>query len=306
MKKKILAIQGSSLKKINVTTDTTLFLSLEAQKRGYKVYYFEPKNLSFIDGKVVARCIDLVFFENKKKFYKINKSINFNLSNANIILIRNEPPFNQQYINSTFILEHIDKKVKIINHPKSIREVPEKLFSMSLNKYMPSTLISQNEEEIKRFFRKNKEVILKPIEGYGGNKVILLKNFNKKIINRYLKKYDHVMFQKFLPKISKGDRRVFIINGKNKGSITRVPKQGSILSNMGKGAKAKLNKLTKQELKISTKVGSLLKNNNIYFAGVDFVQGQLIGDINVTSPTGLKTYYNLTGINLAKYFWENI
>ena len=306
MKKKILAIQGSSLKKINVTTDTTLFLSLEAQKRGYKVYYFEPKNLSFLDGKVVARCIDLVFFENKKKFYKINKFINFNLSNANIILIRNEPPFNQQYINSTFILEHIDKKVKIINHPKSIREVPEKLFSMSLNKYMPSTLISQNEEEIKRFFRKNKEVILKPIEGYGGNKVILLKNFNKKIINRYLKKYDHVMFQKFLPKISKGDRRVFIINGKNKGSITRVPKQGSILSNMGKGAKAKLNKLTKQELKISTKVGSLLKNNNIYFAGVDFVQGQLIGDINVTSPTGLKTYYNLTGINLAKYFWENI
>ena len=306
MKKKILAIQGSSLKKINVTTDTTLFLSLEAQKRGYKVYYFEPKNLSFIDGKVVARCIDLVFFENKKKFYKINKSINFNLSNANIILIRNEPPFNQQYINTTFILEHIDKKVKIINHPKSIREVPEKLFSMSLNKYMPSTLISQNEEEIKRFFRKNKEVILKPIEGYGGNKVILLKNFNKKIINRYLKKYDHVMFQKFLPKISKGDRRVFIINGKNKGSITRVPKQGSILSNMGKGATAKLNKLTKQELKISTKVGSLLKNNNIYFAGVDFVQGQLIGDINVTSPTGLKTYYNLTGINLAKYFWENI
>ncbi|MDC0370068.1 glutathione synthase [Pelagibacteraceae bacterium] len=306
MKKKILAIQGSSLKKINVTTDTTLFLSLEAQKRGYKVYYFEPKNLSFLDGKVVARCIDLVFFENKKKFYKINKFINFNLSNANIILIRNEPPFNQQYINSTFILEHIDKKVKIINHPKSIREVPEKLFSMRLNKYMPSTLISQNEEEIKRFFRKNKEVILKPIEGYGGNKVILLKNFNKKIINRYLKKYDHVMFQKFLPKVSKGDRRVFIINGKNKGSITRVPKQGSILSNMGKGATAKLNKLTKQELKISTKVGSLLKNNNIYFAGVDFVQGQLIGDINVTSPTGLKTYYNLTGINLAKYFWENI
>ena len=306
MKKKILAIQGSSLKKINVTTDTTLFLSLEAQKRGYKVYYFEPKNLSFIDGKVVARYIDLVFFENKKKFYKINKSINFNLSNANIILIRNEPPFNQQYINTTFILEHIDKKVKIINHPKSIREVPEKLFSMRLNKYMPSTLISQNEEEIKRFFRKNKEVILKPIEGYGGNKVILLKNFNKKIINRYLKKYDHVMFQKFLPKVSKGDRRVFIINGKNKGSITRVPKQGSILSNMGKGATAKLNKLTKQELKISTKVGSLLKNNNIYFAGVDFVQGQLIGDINVTSPTGLKTYYNLTGINLAKYFWENI
>ena len=306
MKKKILAIQGSSLKKINRITDTTLFLALEAQRRNFKVYYFEPKNLSFLDGKVIAECIDLTFFENKKKFYTINKNLNFNLSNANVILIRNEPPFNQQYINSTFILQHIDKKVKIINHPKSIREVPEKLFSIRLNKYMPSTLISQNVEEIKKFLKKNKKIIIKPIDGHAGNNVILLKSFNLKIINRYLKKYDHVIFQKFLPEISKGDRRVFIINGKVKGSITRIPKQGSILSNVGKGASVKIDKLTKQELKISRHVGSLLKNNNIYFAGIDFIKGQLIGDINVTSPTGLSTYYKLTGINLAKYFWNNI
>ena len=306
MKKKILVIQGSNLKKVNVKTDTTLFLALEAQKRNFQIYYYEPKDLSFLDGRVIAKCISLTFYEGRNLFYKTKKKLDIDLSKANILLIRNEPPFDQQYINSTFILEHIEKKIKIINHPKSIREVPEKLFSIRLSKYMPSTLISQNFEEINKFFKKNKKVILKPIEGYSGNEVVLLKKFNKKIVNRYLKKYNHIIFQKFLPKIKNGDRRVFIINGKVKGSITRVPKQGSILSNMSKGAVAKINKLTIKELKISREVASLLIKKNIYFAGIDFVQGKLIGDINVTSPTGLVTYYNLTGINLAKYFWDNI
>jgi glutathione synthase len=306
MKKKILAIQGSSLKRVNIETDTTLFLALEAQKKGYQIYYYEPHNLSFIDGKVTVKCFQLTFFEKTKKFYKITKRLNFDLSKAKVLLIRNEPPFNQQYINTTFILEHIAKKVKIINHPRAIREVPEKLFSIKLIKYMPSTLISENTEEIKFFFKRHKKVIVKPINGYSGNEVILLKTFNIKIINKYLKKHNHVIFQKFLTKISEGDRRVFIINGKVKGSISRVPKQNSILSNMSKGAIAKINKLTSKELKISKEVAILLKKNNIYFAGVDFVQGQLIGDINVTSPTGLATHYSLTGINLAKYFWDNV
>jgi glutathione synthase len=306
MRKKILVIQGSSLKKVNIKTDTTLFLALEAQKRNFQVYYYEPKNLSFLNGKVIAKCFQLTFFENAKKFYKINKKLNFDLSRAKVLLIRNEPPFNQQFINTTFILENIARKVKIINHPKSIREVPEKLFSLKLIEYMPSTLISENMDEIKIFFRKHKKVIVKPINSYSGNEVILLKSFSSKIINKYLKKHNHVIFQKFLPKISQGDRRVFIINGKIKGSISRIPKKNSILSNMSKGATAKINKLTSKEIKISKEVAILLKKNNIYFAGVDFVQGQLIGDINVTSPTGLATHYNLTEINLAKYFWDNI
>jgi len=306
MPKKILAIQGSSLKKVNIETDTTLFLALEAQKRGYQIHYYEPQNLSFIDGKVTVKCFQLTFFKETKKFYKITKRLNFDLSKAKVLLIRNEPPFNQQYINTTFILEHISKKVKIINHPKSIREVPEKLFSIQLIKYMPSTLISENIEEIKIFFKKHKKIIIKPINGYSGNEVILLKKFNNKIIDKYLKKHNHVIFQKFLPQISKGDRRVFIINGKIKGSISRVPKKYSILSNMSKGAIAQINKLTKRQIKISKEVANLLNKDNIYFAGVDFVQDKLIGDINVTSPTGLTTYYKLTGKNLAKYFWDNI
>ncbi len=303
---KILAIQGSSLNRVNFETDTTFFLALEAQKRGYHIYYFEPENLSFINGSVFARCTYLKLYDDKKRFFKIIKKLNFNLINSKIILIRNEPPFNQQYINTTFILEHLSKTIKIVNHPKAIREVPEKLFSINFIKYMPSTLISEDLLEIKKFFKRNKEVVMKPINGYSGNEVVYLKNFNKNLIKRFIKKHNHIIFQKFLSKVSEGDKRVFIINGKIKGLISRVPKKGSILSNMSKGAHAILNDLTAKEKKISMEVARLLKQKQIYFAGIDFVQEKLIGDINVTSPTGLKTYFKLTNINLAKYFWDNI
>src|SRR5210317_186639 len=303
---KILAIQGSSLNRVNFETDTTFFLALEAQKRGYHIYYFEPENLSFINGSVFAKCTYLKLYDDKKRFFKIIKKLNFNLINYKIILIRNEPPFNQQYINTTFILEHLSKKIKIVNHPKAIREVPEKLFSINFIKYMPSTLISEDLLEIKKFFKRNKEVVMKPVNGHSGNEVVYLKNFNKNLIKRFIKKHNHIIFQKFLSKVSEGDKRVFIINGKIKGLISRVPKKGSILSNMSKGAHAILNDLTAKEKKISMEVARLLKQKQIYFAGIDFVQEKLIGDINVTSPTGLKTFFKLTNINLAKYFWDNI
>ena len=306
MKKKILAIQGSSLKKLNIRTDTSFLLGLEAQKRNYDIYYYEPKDLSFVDGKVIARCSKVKFQNNLKKPVKILKKVILSLIKAKLLLIRNEPPFNQQYINTTFILEHISNKIRIINDPKALREVPEKLFSLRLTKFMPSTLISEDLREIKKFFDKNKKVVIKPIESYSGNDVRLLNNFNKAQVIKYIKKYHHLMFQKFIPQITKGDKRVFIINGKIKGAISRLPKRGSILSNMSKGASAKKIKITNQELKISKIVASELKRKKIYFAGIDFIAGKLIGDINVTSPTGLKTYYDLTGINLAEYFFDNI
>jgi len=306
MKKKILAIQGSNLKKLNIRTDTSFFLGLEAQKRNYDIYYYEPKDLSFVDGKVIARCSKVKFQNDLKKPVKILKKGILNLIKAKLLLIRNEPPFNQQYINTTFILGHISNKIRIINDPKALREVPEKLFSLRLTKFMPSTLISEDLREIKKFFDKNKKVVIKPIESYSGNDVRLLNNFKKVQVVKYIKKYHHLMFQKFIPQITKGDKRVFIINGKVKGAISRLPKRGSILSNMSKGASAKKIKITNQELKISKIVASELKRKKIYFAGIDFIKGKLIGDINVTSPTGLKTYYDLTGINLAEYFFDNI
>ena len=303
---KILAIQGSDLKRVNIKTDTTILLAAEAQKRGYKIYYYEPENLSFLNGKVIALCKHIRIYDNKKNFYSIIKTINFNLEKSKVILIRNDPPFNSRYLYTTFLLNHIYKKVKIINHPSAVRNVSEKLFSINFMRYMPPTLISENIKEIRRFIKRYKAVVAKPINGFSGNNVILLKSFNATKIKKLLKTHNHLFFQKFLPGVYKGDKRVFIIKGKIVGAISRIPKKGSILSNMSKGAKAKLTKLTSKEIKASKFIGKLLVKNKIYFAGIDFVQEKLIGDINVTSPTGLAAYKRLSNINLAKTFWNNV
>ena len=171
---------------------------------------------------------------------------------------------------------------------------------------MPPTLISENIKEIKKFFKKYKSIVAKPINGFSGNNVTLFKTFDASKIKKLLKTHNHLFFQKFLPGVSKGDKRVFIIKGKVVGAISRIPRRGSILSNMSKGAYAKLTQLTTKEIKASNSIAKLLLKNKIYFAGIDFVQGKLIGDINVTSPTGLATYRDLSGINLAKQFWDNI
>ena len=303
---KILAIQGSNLKKVNIKTDTTILLASEAQKRGYKIFYFEPENLSFLNGKVSAFCKHIKINENKKKFYSLIRTVNFNLERSKVILIRNDPPFDNRYLYTTFLLNHISKKVKIINHPFAVRNISEKLFSINLMRYMPPTLISENLSEIRSFFKRHKAVVAKPINGFSGNNVVLFKTFNVNKLKKLLKNHNHLFFQKFLPGVSKGDKRVFIIKGKIVGAISRVPKKGSILSNMSKGAKAKSTKLTIKEINASKAIGKLLVKNNIFFAGIDFVQEKLIGDINVTSPTGLAAYKDLSGINLAKLFWNNI
>ena len=155
----------------------------------------------------------------------------------------------RSYISTTYILDTIKTKVKIINNPTSVRNISEKLYSSKYQKYMPNTIFTQNMDEIKKFFKKNKKVILKPIHSFSGNDIHLHTKFNSKFINKFIKKHDHIMCQRFLPKISKGDKRVFIINGKVCGAISRVPKRGSILSNMSKGASPINIKLTSKEIK---------------------------------------------------------
>tara|TARA_B100002051_G_scaffold168616_1_gene159253 strand:+ start:301 stop:1230 length:930 start_codon:yes stop_codon:yes gene_type:complete len=307
MKNKILAIQGDNLKKINPQSDTSIFLANEVQKKNYKIFYYEPKNLSIINKKVIANGTFIKLNYSNNKFFKIIKKQKLELINSKFILIRQDPPFNLEYITTTYMLDSIKKRVTILNNPTSIRNISEKLYSIYFKKFMPNTIFSQDINEVKKFFLKNKKIIMKPIHGHGGNEIYLLdKKFNKKIINKFIKKHGHTMFQKFLPKIKNGDKRVFIINGKICGAISRIPKKGSFLSNMSKGAIPTLTKLTKKENKISKIVANKLIKNDIYFAGIDFIDQKLNGDINITSPTGLKTYYDLSKINLAKVFWKGL
>ena len=303
---KIVAIQGNHPSKLNPVSDTSIFLANEAQNKNYKIFYYEPKDLSIINSKVIAKGFFIKFDYTQKKFFKILKKCSLELTKCKFILIRQDPPFNLEYISTTYILDTIRHKVKILNNPTSIRNVSEKLYSAKYQKYMPSTIFTKNIDEIKKFFKKNSSVILKPIHSYSGNDIHLLNKFDSKLINSFIKKHDHIMLQKFLPKISKGDKRVFIINGKVCGAISRIPKKGSILSNMSKGAKPINIKLSKHENKISKLIAKDLKKENIFFAGIDFIDQKLNGDINVTSPTGLKTHFDLSGINLAKIFWKEL
>lgn len=306
MTNKIISIQGNHPSKLNPVSDTSIFLANEAQNKNYKIFYYEPKDLSIINSKVIATGFFVKFNYTQNKFFKILKKCSLELTKSKFILIRQDPPFNLEYISTTYILDTIKHKVKILNNPTSIRNVSEKLYSAKYQKYMPDTIFSRNINEIKKFFKKNKKVILKPIHSYSGNDIHLLNKFNSKLINSFIKKHDHIMLQKFLPKISKGDKRVFIINGKVCGAISRIPKKGSILSNMSKGAKPVNIKLSLNENKISRLIAKDLKKDNIFFAGIDFIDQKLNGDINVTSPTGLKTLFDLSGINLAKIFWKEL
>ena len=303
---KIVAIQGDHPSKLNPITDTSIFLANEIQSKKYKIFYYNPKDLSVINSKIIAKGFFIKFEYNKKKKFKILKRQKLNLSKCKFILIRQDPPFNLEYISTTYILDAIKNKVKIINNPTAIRNISEKLYSVKYQKFMPHTIFTQNISEIKKFFEVNKKVILKPIHSYSGNDIHLLERFNLNFIKKFINKHNHIMCQKYLPKISNGDKRVFLINGKVAGAISRVPKKGSFLSNMSKGAKPINTKLTKNEKKISKLVARNLKKENIFFAGIDFIDQKLNGDINVTSPTGLKTLYDLSKINLAKTFWKEL
>ena len=303
---KIVAIQGNHPSKLNPLTDTSIFLANEIQKKNYKIFYYEPKNLSIINSEVIAKGFFVKFNYDKKNFYKIIKNKNLNLKKSKFILIRQDPPFNLEYISTTYILDKIKNNVKIINNPTSIRNISEKLYSAKYQKFMPSTIFTKNIDEIKKFLKHQKKIILKPIHSFGGNDIYLVSKFNSRLIKKFIKKHGHIMCQKFLSKIHKGDKRIFIINGKIVGAISRIPKKGSFLSNLSKGGKAINTTITSLEKKISKKIAYDLKNEKIFFAGIDFIDQKLNGDINVTSPTGLKTLYDLSRINLAKKFWKEL
>ena len=303
---KIIAVQSDGLKKINPETDTSLQLAIEAQKRGYKIFWYEPNNLSIVNSKLKAQGSLVKFYENKRNFYKINKNIKFDISKAAFTLIRQNPPFNMNYINSTYFLDNIDHK-KVINNPSAIRNVSEKFYSSKFLKFMPATIFTNSILDIYNHYKRYKKIVLKPLDGYAGKNIMFLtEKFSKSKVSLFVKKYNYLMVQKYLNKVKFGDKRIFIINGKVKGAIRRIPKTGSNLSNISQGGTAFKTNLNKRELKISSLIGKSLLKDKIYFAGIDLIDGYLIGDINVTSPTGLPQFKDLTGKNLAKDFWNGL
>ena len=203
MMNKIIAVQGDHPSLLNPLNDTTIFLINEIQKKNYKIFYYHPKDLSILKSSVIAKGFFIKFNYENKKFFRVLKKQKLNLLNCKFILIRQNPPFNLEYISTTFILDTIKDKVKIINNPTSIRNISEKLYSAKYLKFMPFTIFTQNIDEIKKFFIKHKKIIIKPIHSFGGNDINLLTKFNLKLIKRILKKHNYIMCQKFYLRLVK-------------------------------------------------------------------------------------------------------
>ena len=310
MKKRFnIAIQMDPLEKINPLADSTFLIAKEAQRRGYKTFHYLPKDLTIRNNAVIAKGSYFKLNNNKKNFFKKEKKISKDLSNFQCILVRQDPPFNMEYITSTYVLEMVGKKVLIVNNPTEIRNNPEKLSMLHFRNLIPNTLISENINEIQIFINKNSFTILKPLYGNGGEGIEKVKKnspSNKKIIKKMIKKYKGaIVAQKFIKEISKGDRRIILIDGEYAGSVARIPKQGSIKANFHAGGSPRKTGLVLRDKKICLKLKPYLKKRGLFFTGIDVI-GNYLTEINVTSPTGMQEINRLNNIKLEKKFWDKL
>ena len=298
-----------ALNKLHHESDSSLILAREAQIRGHKIYIYEPKDLSLKDNQLFSKASTLKILKKKKYIFKKSRQKNVNLSTMNVVLIRQDPPFNINYITTTYLLEHLNPKTLIINNPKSIRDAPEKLHVTYFKNLTPPTFVSQNEIEIKKFIKKHKNLIVKPLYEKGGKGIFKItsneKNLDKKIKNTLKKENLPIVIQKYIPEVKDGDKRIILLDGNPVGIMKRVPKKNELRANLSQGGTAKKTTFTKRDKIICAKLKPWLKKEGIFFAGIDII-GNYLTEINITSPTGIVEINNLENIKLEKKFWNLI
>jgi len=304
-----IAIQMDPLESINIKSDSTYILALEAQKRGYKLFHYLPENLIYENGRVSALGNVFKLFPNKKIFFKKYQTQKIFLDDYDVILVRQDPPFNMSYITATYLLEKVSNKTLILNNPKSIRDNPEKLSMFNFKSVIPPTLISKNIEQCFNFQKKYKRTIIKPLYGNGGEGISKLEGINvvlKRKILKLINKYKQpIVIQKYLSEIKEGDRRIILIDGEYVGSVARIPKKGSVTANFHTGGTAKKVGLIRRDKKICNILKPFLKKNKLFFTGIDII-GNYLTEINVTSPTGIQEINRLNGARLEKFFWDRV
>jgi len=304
-----IAFQMDPWSTINPKADSTYMLALEAQKRGFKLFYYSPNNLSLDYGIVKAKGNFFSLHPGKKKFFQLQKTKVINLDLMQVVLVRQDPPFNMNYITATYILENLTKKTLVINNPTHIRNYPEKLSMFAFKKIIPQTLVSSNVDEILQAHKKNKISIIKPLYGNGGEGIEKLDSNpkkNKNIIQKLLNTYKlPIIIQKYIKEIKLGDRRIILIDGEYVGSVARIPAKNSIKANFHAGGTAKKTNLVFRDKKICKTIGPFLKKNGLFFAGIDII-GNYLTEINVTSPTGIQEINRLNKTNIEKIFWDKI
>ena len=306
-KKIKVAVQMDRLNKINKDTDSTLALIQEAIKRKFSVFIYNVDNLYYENNELKAIANKVLSIDvQKENFLTLDTTHVINLKSFEFILIRQDPPFNMEYITSTYLLEKLPKSCMVLNKPNSIRDCPEKLFVMDFFNLMPPTLISKQKSNIIKFVKKFKKVVIKPIYGNGGSNVFYLNekdpNLNI-IIDNLISETEHVIVQKFIKNIKKGDKRLLLINGLPVGAVNRVPVNNEIRANLHIGGQAKKTNLTKKEKFICNQIKSKLREKGLFFTGIDVIDGYLT-EINVTSPTCIREIDNLNKVNISYIYWE--
>ena len=301
------AVQMDKLNRINKKTDSTLALIQEAMKRKLSVFIYNTDNL-YLEKNILKAIANKVLDINikKEKFLKLEKAKIINLNSFEFILIRQDPPFNMQYITATYLLERLPSSCMILNRPDSIRDCPEKLFVMDFFDLMPPTLISKQKSNIIKFIKKLKKVVIKPLYGNGGSNVFYLNekdpNLNI-IIDNLLSETEHVIVQKFIKKVKNGDKRILLINGLPVGAVNRIPVNNEIRANLHIGGLAKKTALTKREEFICNQIKPKIKEKGLFFIGIDIIDGYLT-EINVTSPTCIREIDHLNKVNISYTYWK--
>ena len=304
-----IAIQMDPLESINIKSDSTYILALEAQKRGHRLFHYLPENLIYENGRVSALGNVFKLFPNKKIFFKKSKTQKIFLDDCDVVLVRQDPPFNMSYITATYLLEMVSDKTLILNDPKSIRDNPEKLSMFNFKNIIPPTLISKNIEQCFNFQKKYKKTIIKPLYGNGGEGISKLEGTNtllKRKILKLISRYKQpIVIQKYLKEIKEGDRRIILIDGEYVGSVARIPKKGSVTANFHTGGSAKKVGLVRRDKKICSILKPFLKKNKLFFTGIDVI-GNYLTEINVTSPTGIQEINKLNRVKLEEFFWDRV
>jgi glutathione synthase len=303
------AIQMDPIESVNINGDSTFVLALEAQNRGYQLLHYLPKHLSFREGRVLARARTLQVRRELGNHYTLGAFETVNLADVDVVLMRQDPPFDMAYISATHMLEHIHPKTLVVNDPVSVRNAPEKLFVTHFPGVMPPTLISSDADEIKSFRAEHKDIIVKPLYGNGGAGVFHIKPDDENL-NSLLEMFtttwrEPVIVQRYVPEVRQGDKRIILVDGKAVGAVNRVPASGEARSNMHVGGRPEKTTLSKREQEICETIGPALKERGLIFVGIDVI-GDYLTEINVTSPTGIQEINRFDGGALEALVWDAI
>ncbi|HEX7072918.1 MAG TPA: glutathione synthase [Hyphomicrobiaceae bacterium] len=304
-----IACQMDPIDRIDIRGDSTFALLLEAQRRGHELFYYEPPNLALDGARLIARGAALRVEDRVGDHYKLSDRRLVDLAEWDVVLLRQDPPFDMAYITTTHLLERIHPKTLVVNDPTWVRNAPEKVWVLDFQDLMPPTLVTRNLDDVKRFRERHKDIILKPLYGNGGSSVFRIPEGDTNL-NSLVELFQTVfrepfMVQQYRPEIRKGDKRIILIDGEAVGAINRVPAPDETRSNMHVGGRAMPTELTERDLEICERLKPELKRRGLIFTGIDVI-GPYLTEINVTSPTGIRQIKDFGGPDIAALFWDAV